>query len=586
MDSTLTHKIHTEQVKRLYHNFGVIIPGNLFVGLMVVVMAWGKSDRLYLGLWYLLMLAVLSWRYYDSRQFAQRMITETPAPNQWERHFTLGSGLTGALWGVVFWLAFLPEHPQLILFVVCIYAGLMSAGGATSSARMPAFIAFALPASIPIIVSMIRAGSFTYVFMGMICFVFMLTSMVVAAMHSRTTRESIRLRFENLDLITSLGQEKERAETNQAIAEQAVVAKDKFLAAASHDLRQPLHAQSLYLDAIEPHVKTTGQTALEALRKTNEALANLFNSLLDVSRLNAGSIDIQRGHLHLHDMAQALYEEHQPRAAEKGLQLHCDCPPLTVHTDPILLERIVRNLLSNAIRYTSAGSVALTCRQQDADTVSITVSDTGVGIPKEELDNIFAEYYQLNNAERDRNKGLGLGLSIVKKLCDLLDIELACKSEPGNGSTFTLSVLAGDARLVNPAANQPAPIVQLHKTVLVVDDEQDILSGTEFLLKEWGCTVVTGESAAELLAKLRQHPVTPDLILADYRLRDNLTGVGAVADIRAFYGKPVPAVIITGDTSPAILQEVRDSGLFLMHKPIAPAKLRTAMHQMAAFTEA
>lgn len=585
MDSTLTHNIHSEQVKRLYHNFSVIIPGNLFVGLMVVVMAWGDANRLHLSLWYLLMLAVLAWRYWDSRQFAQRMAAETFAPCVWEQHFTLGSGLTGALWGVVFWLAFIPARPELILFVVCIYTGMMSAGGATSSARMPAFIAFALPASIPVILSMVFAGSFTYVFMGLICFVFMLTSMIVAALHSRTTRESIHLRFENLDLITSLGQEKERAETNQDIAEQAVVAKDKFLAAASHDLRQPLHAQSLYLDAIDPHVKPTGQAALEALRKTNEALANLFNSLLDVSRLNAGTIDIQRRHLLLHKRVQALYEEHQPRAAEKGLELHLDCPPLTVHTDPILLERIVRNLLSNAIRYTHAGSVSLTCRQQDADTISIAVSDTGVGIPKAELDNIFAEYYQLNNSERDRNKGLGLGLSIVKKLCGLLDIGLQCSSEPHKGSTFTLSVLMGDARLANPVTDQPAPIIQLHKTVLVVDDEQDILGGTEFLLREWGCEVVTGESAAELLAKARQHPVKPDLILADYRLRDNLTGKGAVAEIRAFYGKTIPAVIITGDTSPAILQEVRDSGLFLMHKPIAPAKLRVALHQLAAFTE-
>lgn len=584
MDTELNTKIHAEQVKRLYHNFRVIIPGNLFVGLMVVIMAWSAASKPLLALWYVALLAVLGWRYLNARQFAQQE-SDGFEPVEWERHFTLGSTLTGALWGTVFWLAFIPAHPDLILFVVCIYAGLMSAGGATSSARLRAFVAFALPASVPIIFSMVRAGSFTYAFMGMICSVFMLTSIIVAAMHSRATRESIRLRFENLDLITSLGQEKERAETNQNIAEEAVVAKDKFLAAASHDLRQPLHAQSLYLDAIEPYVQPRGLTALEALRKTNEALANLFNSLLDVSRLNSGSIDIQRRHLHLDEMAQALYEEHQPRATEKGLQLQVDCPALAVHSDPILLERIVRNLLSNAIRYTREGSITLTCRQQDADTVSIAVSDTGVGIPQEELDNIFREYYQLGNVERDRNKGLGLGLSIVKKLCDLLDIGLHCESEPGKGSTFTLSVLAGDARLADPVAAQPTPIIQLHKTVLVVDDEQDILSGAEFLLKEWGCQVVTGESAAALLEKLRQQPVEPDVILADYRLRDGLTGVEAVADIRALYERNVPAVIITGDTSPEILQEVRSHGLFLMYKPIAPAKLRAALHQLAAFIE-
>lgn len=584
MASASEQKIYIEQIKMLYQNFKIIVPGNLFVGLVVLIMAWQTVDKKALLLWYLGLIIILAIRYIDAYQFKLYISQTTSHIDQWEKRFIAGIFATGVAWGILFELCFIPTHPELIVFVVCIYAGLVSAGNATSSARLLAFILFTIPASLPLIISMLNLGNFTYGLMGFTCFIFMLTSIIIASTYNRLTTESIRLRFENIDLITNLEQEKARAEDNQYIAEQAVVAKDRFLAAASHDLRQPLHAQGLYLDAIEPYVKPQGFAPLESLRKTNQALANLFNSLLDVSRLNAGIVEVNPRHLALKELSQTLYEEHKSRALEKNLTLTMECADLIVFTDPILLERILRNLLSNAIRYTKSGSIDLTCYLKENGMISIAVSDTGIGIPEEELENIFTEYYQLNNSERDRHKGLGLGLAIVKKLCDLLNISLICHSTLGKGSTFSLEVIPGKTELTQLKPNIETLSNQLNKNILIIDDEVEILESTAFLLKSWGCNVITAESEAQALDKIQQVNFKADMIIADYRLREEQTGAQAITNLRNYYKKSVPAMIITGDTHQDRLQEAKASGLFLLHKPVAPAKLRTAIQRLSAFT--
>lgn len=582
MPITENNAIHLEQLKLLYRNLKVAIPGNLFV-LFAVIWASTQARSLPQSILWLsaAMLCLLALRYWDWRRFEQALQTPNSiTPSFWEKRFISGIFASGVLWGLVFQLTFTPNSPEIVLFIICFYAGLTSSASATSAARFPAFIAFVLPATLPLVWRVFQAGGTLYTVMGFAFLVFVIANLIVARTYSGIIHESIRLRFENLALINSLESEKTRAETNQHIAEQAVLAKDKFLAAASHDLRQPLHAQGLYLDAIETYVHPKGVPHLQALRRTNEALANLFNSLLDVSRLNAGIVEAQPMHTALHSILRPLCEEFQTHAGEKNLSFEINCPNLTLFTDPLLLARVLRNLLANAIRYTQQGSISLHCQAADNDTVLVSVTDTGIGIPANEQANIFDEYYQLDNPERDRNKGLGLGLAIVKKLAGLLNLNVTCHSVLGQGSTFTVEIPRGDSSLLHSVQTPPTAINVSGIHVLVIDDELDILDSMNYLLNSWGCVTLLADSALQAVEKIRQSGLQPELIMADYRLRDGKTGAQAIATVRAYCQHEIPAMLITGDTSEDRLREANASGLYLLHKPVAPSRLRSVMHQL------
>lgn len=572
--------IHLEQVKLLYRNLKVVISGNLFVLVVAAWIAWVNVNTSMLLVGGALLPALLLWRYLDGKQFEQALTKPDISPSYWEKRFIVGIFLTGVCWGVVFNALFIPAKPDVVLLVLYFYGGLIASVSATSAARFPAFVAFVLPLSVLLAFKMLQTGESLYVIMAVTVQGFILATGVIALTYSRIIRESIRLRFENMELITHLEAEKAVAEKNQQIAEQAVFAKDKFLAAASHDLRQPLHAQGLYLDAIETYVHPKGVAHLQALRRTNDALSNLFNSLLDVSRLNAGIVEVQLNHARLFEIVQPLHEEFKTHAAEKNLSLLLDCPQLTVFTDPLLLGRILRNLLANAVRYTQQGSITLTCRATANDTVRIAVQDTGIGIPATEQVNIFDEYYQLDNPERDRSKGLGLGLAIVKKLADLLGLTLTCESHPGTGSIFAVEVPQGDASLLYQAPPVVSAVSVAGVHVLVIDDEREILHSMAYLLKSWGCLTITAESASEALEKIAQTGLQPDLIMADYRLREGKTGAEAITAVRQYCQRAIPAMLITGDTSEERLREATASGLYLLHKPVAPSRLRTVMNQL------
>ncbi len=581
MPEPLTHHpaLHLEQVKLLYRNLKVVIPGNLFVLACIIWVAWSEAGTLQWLLWGGAMLVILL-RYLDGRQFQQAQQKQAIDTDYWEKRFSITMFLAGTLWGLIFLSLFVIEKPDVALFVLCFYGGLIASASATSAPRFPAFVAYILPMTLLLMFRMLQVGELLYNVMAFAFLVFILVSSLICLTYSRIIRESICLRFENMELITRLEAEKALAEKNQQIAEQAVFAKDKFLAAASHDLRQPLHAQGLYLDAIETYVHPKGVAHLQALRRTNDALSNLFNSLLDVSRLNAGIVEVQLNHARLFDIVQPLHEEFKTHAAEKNLSLLLDCPQLTVFTDPLLLGRILRNLLANAVRYTQQGSITLTCRATANDTVRIAVQDTGIGIPATEQVNIFDEYYQLDNPERDRSKGLGLGLAIVKKLADLLGLTLTCESHPGTGSIFAVEVPQGDASLLYQAPPVVSAVSVAGVHVLVIDDEREILHSMAYLLKSWGCLTITAESASEALEKIAQTGLQPDLIMADYRLREGKTGAEAITEVRQYCQRAIPAMLITGDTSEERLREATASGLYLLHKPVAPSRLRMVMTQL------
>lgn len=307
-----------------------------------------------------------------------------------------------------------------------------------------------------------------------------------------------------------------------------------------------------------------------------DALASQLDALLDVSKLDAGIVDRNLQTVHMLPLLARLTEEFKPVAQSKGLHLLLDCPRDSyTATDPALLERLLRNLLSNALKYTESGSISLACHR-DAQRWLLEVRDTGRGIPPTEQARVFEEFYQLDNPERDRSKGLGLGLAIVRRLCDLLEIELHMDSTPGVGTRFSLDLTVVQAQQLeaNPERAIAAPPSGLR--VLVVDDEEAVRLGMSSVLSEMGLTVRSTDSSAGAMALLAEFE--PQLVLADFRLRGDDDGLATIRALR--HRLPdLPALLISGDTAPSRLREARAAGVPLLHKPVAITELRKAIAQ-------
>ncbi|MFK7997497.1 MAG: ATP-binding protein [Granulosicoccus sp.] len=356
-------------------------------------------------------------------------------------------------------------------------------------------------------------------------------------------------------------------------------AKDSFIAAASHDLRQPLHALGLFLGATEKHIENdAGRTALAEAKQCTAELNRLFNSLLDLSRLDAGVVEVKKTQFRVDRLMSLMDPEFSALAKQSGKAFDICKECHSIYTDAILLNRILRNLLENAFTHSGASRVAILCERK-VDVLRLTVADDGVGIPVAEQSDIFSEYYQLDKPERDRSKGLGLGLSIVKRLCDILGIDVTLESAVGKGTKFHLDVPV--VNVVPGFSYQPVPVVESAQRydkpegalIAVIDDDAHVRRGMISILESLDFDAIAAESATEMIRTLRQHDLLPDILVADYRLLDNQTGDMAIRQVRSAFGIEFPAMIITGDTSPGRMSEAASSGFELMHKPVEPDEL-------------
>jgi CheY-like chemotaxis protein len=399
---------------------------------------------------------------------------------------------------------------------------------------------------------------------------------------------SLRNRFENEALARKLATQnveleraKEVAERARNDAEIANRSKTQFFAAAGHDLRQPLHAMGLFAAALTE--KARDPEVLHVVNSINasvDALEGLFNELLDISKIDSGVLKANPTHFDLGAMLDRLRMDFEPEAFERGLRLRIVPTTAYLFSDPVLVERILRNLVSNAIRYTKAGGVLVGTRRRGKE-VSLEVWDTGIGIPPEQQDRVFEEFYQLANPERNSKKGLGLGLSIVKRLVNLLSAQIDLRSVPGRGSVFKVRLPLGVRPPVDPARKKKAataPGDLSGRVIVVVEDEAAVLEGMRVLLEGWGAEVVAGASIRETMAEVEPLARAPDLIVADYGLRDGNVGTQAIAALRERFKSQIPAIIVSGSTTPAHVDEAKAMDAHLLLKPVMPAKLRTLIH--------
>ena len=350
------------------------------------------------------------------------------------------------------------------------------------------------------------------------------------------------------------------------VAEAAGDAKTRFLAAASHDLRQPVHTLSLLSATLNRRASDDKTKAISvAMGDAIKALSAELDSLLDISKLDAGVVAINKTHFDLRDCLERIVNELQARFEMVGNSLRLESPEqVFCYTDRTLLERIIRNLLENAVTHTSNCEVVIRI-EPAGNFFRLSLADTGKGIADDEQERVFEEFYQISNPERDRSKGLGLGLPIVKRLADKLDMGMQFTSQPGIGTQFRFLVTRSEKSNVQEAElRKNYPSLNGLK-VLIVDDEVSVLEATKNLLEDMGCAVQTAENTPEALAVARQE--TPDIAILDYRLRGNDGGLETYERLRDV-SPGIPTLIVSGETAPDRLKKVTAAGLTLLTKPV------------------
>ncbi|HSD39111.1 MAG TPA: ATP-binding protein [Rhodocyclaceae bacterium] len=363
-------------------------------------------------------------------------------------------------------------------------------------------------------------------------------------------------------------------------AERANLAKSRFLAAASHDLRQPMHALGLFIAELadKPHNADT-RLLIERISASAEAMENLLDSLLDISKLDAGVVTANPRPFALGPLFERIANEYQHSAQDKGLILRVRPSTYWIDSDPLLFERILLNLVTNALRYTPRGAVMVTARKRGTR-IHIEVRDSGIGIPQEAQDSVFQEFVQLDNAARDRSKGLGLGLAIVRRLAELLGHHITLSSQPDRGSIFSVEVRAARP-IESKAKDERAGADLVGLVVAIVDDDALAMESLAGLLRAWGCYVVSGESLEALQDALADNDVTPQILISDFRLPGPRNGLEVIAALRQQFGPALPGLLLSGDTGPEVLRQATDLGIPLLHKPVRPAKLRAAISHLA-----
>ena len=368
-------------------------------------------------------------------------------------------------------------------------------------------------------------------------------------------------------------------------AESATLAKSRFLAAASHDLRQPSHALGMF-------VARLGQLPMDAqmrelvdnLEISVQAMQDLLDGLLDLSRLDSGNIQVRISSVDLNELLSSVRSSLSSMAEAKGLRLRIRPTRLWAFSDAALLQRMLVNLVINAIRYTEQGTVLVACRPDaQGRGVRIEVWDSGIGIPSEHHEDIFKEFYQLSNRSGDRNFGMGLGLNIVQRSAALLGHRIALRSQVGCGTRFALMMESAPRLLPMAQGSEQAPTAQPGDIggmqVLLIEDNDNAREAVKGLLESWGCSVQVASSLAEARTHLSNAAI-PDVILSDFHLGSTENGIQCIQALREMAGQPIPACLISGDTHDDFLTSVVAADLPLLHKPVRPAKLRNMLRRL------
>ncbi len=578
-----------DQVRALFEQTPAVLVGN-FIGIALVTAAfWSLAAPGRIGAWLLIAGALWLVRAAHFARYRARRDADATTLLAWRRSWRALVLAQGAVWPLAvwwFWGLGSPFHQIALVLIAYSY----TLGSVQLLATQPAmFVAFIGLVLVPIIVRVAsdKTQPWHWELSGILALLLAITWLM-----GRTYRDALSqallLKQRTEQLATQLRVEKAAADQARRGAEAASRAKTQFFAAASHDLRQPLHAMGLFAEALRQRAPNAEVASLvNSINQSVDALEGLFGELLDITRIDSGGVDVQPAPVRMRDLFERLRLNFEPTAFEKGLALTFHGAQRVAHTDGLLLERILRNLVSNAIRYTEDGGVLVACRPKpnDASRLRVQVWDSGIGITEASLPHVFDEFYQVQGSRPlapHMRKGLGLGLAIVKRLADLLEARLEVRSVPGRGTVFSLEVPLGrEPRTIAPplaARSATVGLTLVSRQIVVVEDEPAVREGLVVLLQAWGATVLAYDSLDTLAAGLAAAPAdtpAPDLAIVDYRLPETRTGVEALAALRGHWPRArIPAIVVTGSSLGGHEDEAGANDFHLLVKPVLPGKLR------------
>ncbi len=564
-----------EQARSMHDNVPWVVWGNLGGALCAFLILFNSHElsRGFLASWFLSFLILAASSFLHRLRTGRENLDEPATASRWFAWYRIHHAILGLLWSLLS-VVVMSDASAPYQFAMLAGLAMLAAGAMTSlGIDYPSYRAFLIALLVPTIAVLLAQWMWLHAGMGLTTSLFLAYMFWSGQRFNHSYLDSLRLRFENLGLVRDLTLQKDAAESaNQA--------KSRFLAAASHDLRQPMYALNLYLGAIQnTHLPEDAKELLYNAQQCASAMDDLFSVLLDMSRLDAGAVTPKMKDFPVSNILERIALEFAPPAREKGLELRVVMSSCFIRSDPALAERIVRNFVSNAVRHTRHGVILLGCRRMRHG-LRIAVFDTGPGIPEDKLGAVFEEYYQLGNPERDRSKGLGLGLAIVRRLSSLLDTPIALRSKPGRGSMFAADFPYGNAATEEVQAASGSGGMQEDlsgRLIVIIDDEAMIRDALRTLLEQWQCTVLEASAEDEAVERVSVLPAAPDAIICDYRLRDGDNGLDAIEKIRQEFCVDIPALLVTGDTGPDRILEIRANRLSVLHKPLQPDSLREAL---------
>lgn len=500
-----------------------------------------------------------------------RQAAESRGATRWRVIAVAGALTSGCVWGSAAPFLYPPQQPEYTVYLVALLTLLPIVPVAALAAYLPAFHAYVLPCLAPFIVTLALRPSRAEHFAALLLVMMLLAMLAFARRYSRTLADAIALRL--------------RLARQSDALQAAIEHRTRFIAAASHDLRQPVHAMGLFLATLRAG---DGQLAgaLAQLEASQRSLRAMIDNLLDMSRLEAKVVAPSLREVALGPLLRQLEREFAPQAQAKGLRFRCRPGNAVVTSDPALLERMLRNLLSNALKFTECGGVLLACRRGGAGRVLLQVYDTGAGIAAESAAAAF-DAHPNPTPRTPGSDGLGLGLAIVRQNADLLGHALLLRSANGRGSMFGIALACAPAQartgegaaLVEPPRLPPA-------VVMVIDDHTAVREGTAALLREWGLQVAAGASFDALPGGTAPAARVPDLLLADERLAGGESGLAGVQRLRRRWQRDVPVILVSADTAPQRIRQAHEAGCVLLHKPVDPAVLRACVSEALARRQA
>jgi len=531
--------------------------GSVVGAVAVVAVFWRAREGALLFGWFAAMLIESLVRLQMSQSF-RRATVDAENVQSWANRWVAQAAVAGLLWGAAGWLFFLPSDPLKQLVLVTVVLGVAFGSLTLYAAYRPALFAFLPVALLPLIARMFVAQDPAYVTAALVLLAMLAFTIFFGRSFGATMFEAVKNNFDNEVLVGQLLHEKRIADDARRAAEEATRSKTKFFAGASHDLRQPLQAIGIYCSLLKKRATGPLEPLARSLSSAVDSLSKLVEELLEISRLDAGAIQPRLQQVLLDEMLGQIAQEFTPLAHGKGLELRVRKPRLAVESDPVLLARVLRNLLGNAIRYTSKGGVLLAARPRGG-LISVEVWDTGPGIRQSELSRVFDEFYRGESSKGESVGGFGLGLSIVRRICNVLGHPLIVTTRPGSGTVFRIETPL--SALPHRGPRPPATLSDANlclltgHTLVLVEDNEEIRTSLGHLLRSWGAEVIADGGFTPALQAQLAPQRRVDLIVADQNLHDQLSGVEVALRVREAVGGPVPVVMLTAVTMGEVIGE-------------------------------